>query len=101
MKMIRYLRHHFSRAANDNISGKRLNRALNPPHDNTEEILHGVTVKDPFRPLEKLDAAETAAWTARENKRFEDFMLPAKNAEAEALAFLSNARPKGMSESMP
>jgi len=50
-----------------------LKRALNPPHDDTQAILHGKLVKDPFRPLENLDAPETKAWVARHNQRFEDY----------------------------
>lgn len=106
MKILSSLRRHFFHAANDNtrspdLSRKSLKRALNPPHDGTQENLHGVTVKDPFRPLEKLDAAETAAWVARENKRYNDFMRDATDAEAGALAFLKSTKPKGMTESMP
>lgn len=109
MKTIKSLRRLFSRAAaNDNnnppssdLSKKNLERALNPPHDATEEVLHGVTVKDPFRPLEKLDAAETAAWISRENKRFQDFMSDAKSTEAAVIKFFDSTRSSGMIESMP
>ncbi len=106
MKLIKSLRSHFFHAANDNIkspelSKKGLERALNPPHDGTEENLHGVTVKDPFRPMEKLDAPETTAWVARENQRYDDFMRDTKDAEAKALKFLKDARPIGMTETMP
>ncbi len=106
MKALQSLRRFFYRAANDNrkpsdIPEKDLKRALNPPHDDTQEVLHGVTVRDPFRPLEKLDALETAAWVARENKKFDDYMRPSKSAEAQALDFFNKARSVGMYESMP
>ena len=109
MNILKSLRRVFFRvAANDNkklhspdLSEENLNRALNPPNDSTQENLHGVTVKDPFRPLEKLDAAETTAWMARENKRFEDFVSSAKSAKDDVLEFFDKTRSNGMSESMP
>ncbi len=64
-----------------------LKRALNPPHDDTQAILHGKLVKDPFRPLENLDAPETKAWVARHNQRFEDYMRDVKHVEAEVIEF--------------
>src|SRR5689334_16137007 len=90
----------FPRAVNDKLTAAGLRRALNPPHDDTQDILHGVTVKDPFRPLEKLDAAETTAWEARENQKYKDFVRSTEAVEAEVIAFLNNARPKGMREGM-
>ncbi len=111
MHVINSVRHAFSwashkKASNDNIGSteipaEKLQRALFPPHDATEETLHGIKVSDPFRPLEKLDAPETTAWEARENQRYNDFMGTAGSAEAEALAFLEKAVPQGMRESMP
>src|SRR5688500_17409046 len=51
-----------------NISAAQAHRAYDAPYDNgVVETLHGVPVSDPFRPLETLDAPETAAWAAREN----------------------------------
>ncbi len=91
----------FKLAANDNLTAAGLKRALNPPHDGTKEKLHGMIVKDPFRPMEKIDAPETTAWAERENKKFSDFMAPAKDAEAQALAFLEAAVPQGRRETMP
>jgi len=78
-----------------------LKRALNPPHDDTQAILHGKLVKDPFRPLENLDAPETKAWVARHNQRFEDYMRDVKHVEAEVIEFFKNAQPRGMRETMP
>ncbi len=109
MNIARTLRDFFLRAANDNrkssgISSQRLKRALEPPHDHTKEVLHGTTVKDPFRPMEKLGTPETEAWIARENKRTDDYMgqsARAKQAEADAMAFFEKAKPHGMQESMP
>jgi prolyl oligopeptidase len=102
-KTAKSVRSYFNLAANDNLTPDGLKRALNPPHDNTEENLHGTPVKDPFRPLENLSAKETTEWAARENKRFEDYMadLPAKDFEAKAIAFFDKARAQGERESMP
>lgn len=82
-------------------SAARLKRAFNPPHDDTQEVLHGRVVKDPFRPLENLKAEETAAWLARENRNFEDFVLPAQDRRERTVAFLKSALPQQMSETMP
>jgi prolyl oligopeptidase len=112
MKFIESLRKSFARVcqkigANDNNpfqftpTEKQKARALQPPADNTVEGLHGYKVSDPFRPLEKLEAPETAAWLARENKKFDDFVGPASNVEAETIAFLEKAVPQGMREKMP
>lgn len=94
-------------AINDNLVAppltdqQRLERALNPPHDDTTEILHGRSVKDPFRPMENLDSAETAAWAARENKRFDDYMKDTKGTQKAVLDFFKRSKPHGMYESMP
>ncbi|MBI3441713.1 MAG: S9 family peptidase [Proteobacteria bacterium] len=90
------LRPVFTRASNDNkgpsdISEEGLRRALNPPHDNTQEVLHGVTVKDPFRPLENLDAPDTVAWAARQNQQFEDYIKGSDASMASATEFLTKA----------
>lgn len=85
-------------AANDHLN---MLRALNPPHDNTAENLHGVTVFDPFRPLEKINAPETTAWLEKQNRRFNDFMLPAHDVKEAAIKFMEDAQPQGLRESMP
>lgn len=90
-----------SKSPRSAFSRKSLRRALFPPHDDTQDVLHGVTVKDPFRPLEKLTAKETAAWVARQNKNFDDFMAPVKSVEDEVIKFFNDAAPKGMRETMP
>ena len=87
----------FSRAVNDNadtenLSEEALHRALNPPHNDTEEVLHGVTVKDPFRPLEQLDDPETAAWVQRQNKLFSDYLADSKETVKAAYLFLKKAK---------
>ena len=86
----------FSSAANDNVgllelSENGLHHALNPPHDNTQGAMHKVTVNDPFRPLENLEAPETAAWVQRENKQFLDYISDASKSEKAAVAFLTDA----------
>jgi len=111
MHILKSLRNAFARVAgrkpsNDNsppiIPGEdKLRLALNPPADNTVEVLHGVSVADPFRPLEKLDAPETADWVKRQNQNFEFFIFSASKVEARTIRFLENAVPKGMREGMP
>jgi prolyl oligopeptidase len=97
------LRHIFARCKvkSSSPTPKGLARALEPPHDDTQDVLHGVTVKDPFRPLENLKAKETADWVARQNKRFDDYIAPMKPAEEEVMKFFAGATPKGMRETMP
>ncbi|MDE1152364.1 MAG: prolyl oligopeptidase family serine peptidase [Micavibrio sp.] len=87
--------------ANDNAAESRLkfevthkqqHRALDAPLDNAVvDILHGVPVSDPFRPLENLDAPETAAWAERQNKKFAEFILGSSDSIAEAKAFMTKA----------
>ncbi len=98
------LRHIFSTRCKVKSSAptpKGLTRALEPPHDKTQDVLHGITVKDPFRPLENLTAKETADWVARQNKRTDDELAPMKPVEDEVMKFFAGATPKGMRESMP
>lgn len=76
-------------------------RAMNAPVDNTVvETMHGVKVADPFRPLEDLDAPATAAWAARENKAFEDYIAGSDASIASAKAFMTQALDYD-SESLP
>ena len=84
-------------------SKEGLERALQPPHDDTRDILHGVEVHDHFRPLEKLEAKETRDWIARENNHYDQTISTpaAKEAEARANAFFAKASPTGGRESMP
>src|SRR5262245_37737353 len=84
-------------------SRKGLERALQPPHDDTQEVLHDVVDHDPFRPLEKLTAQETLDWVARQNART-DAALSApvvKEAEKKAIEFFKGAAIHGMRETMP
>lgn len=89
-------------AANDNanrldrlefkVSEKERRRALNPPTDNNVvDVLHGVKVSDPFRPLENLDAPETSAWAVRENQRFHQYIAGAGDSIDGAKKFLTDA----------
>ncbi|TAL27870.1 MAG: S9 family peptidase [Alphaproteobacteria bacterium] len=89
-------------AANDNpqpgaalefkVSDKERHNALYPPTDNkVVEDLHGVKVSDPFRPLENLDAPETAAWVARENTKFQHYIAGSGNSIDSAKKFMTDA----------
>ena len=74
------------------ITEEQQKKALNPPIDNAVvDDLHGYKVSDPFRPLEKLDAPETAAWVDAENKQFADHIAPQQEAIAATVAFMSDA----------
>lgn len=74
------------------VSDEQKVRALNPPTDNTVvDILHGVPVSDPFRPLENMDAQETKEWTDRQNKKFEDYLSEQKATTEAAETFFKNA----------
>lgn len=83
------------------LSEESLERALQPPHDDTTEIIHGIAVHDPFRPLEDTTAPETVAWITRENARYDEFIKGAQPAHDEALTFLNSIAPVGACESMP
>lgn len=85
-------------SSNDNarfqytITDEQKQRALNPPTDNSlVETLHGVKVSDPFRPLEDLDAPETADWATRQNKKFEDFIAGMEASIEETKKFMTDA----------
>ncbi|MGE0492970.1 MAG: prolyl oligopeptidase family protein [Vulcanimicrobiota bacterium] len=58
------------------------------PNDNTEEEIHGVTVADPFRPLEKLNAPQTRAFVQEENRLTEEYLgqIPERADFAKALS---------------
>lgn len=67
-------------------------RALHAPYDNTVvDDFHGVKVSDPFRPLEDLDAAQTAAWTARQQQQFSDYIKGMESSIAQVTDFLAEA----------
>ncbi len=80
---------------------KKLDRALQPPIDNTVENLHGYQVPDPFRPLENLTDTATTEWADRQDKAFADFIQPAKSAADAAFTFMQNAEPTGTRTTMP
>src|SRR5215471_6631159 len=44
------------------------NRYPPAPRGNLVEVHHGVQVVDPYRPLEQMEAPETQAWVAAENR---------------------------------
>lgn len=93
---------HARRSFKYSISKAGAKRALNPPVDNAFiENLHGYRVSDPFRQLEDLNAPATAAWIARQNARFEDYVAPAAKFRDDVLDFLTRSRPQGMMEGMP
>lgn len=86
----------FADKTNDNRPGDALTpeglaKALNPPHDATQDILHGITVKDPFRPLENLDAPETVAWYEKQNAAFAAYIAPQKDGIDRTAAFMTTA----------
>lgn len=77
---------------NFTITPEEQARANNAPVDNSVvEVLHGVKVADPFRPLEDLDAPETAAWAARENKQFHDYIDGSEQSVDAAKKFMTDA----------
>lgn len=84
--------------ANDNanlefkVTPKQAARAHDAPHDNNVvETMHGVKVSDPFRPLEDLDAPATAAWIAKQNKTFENFIAGSDASMKSATDFMTKA----------
>jgi prolyl oligopeptidase len=82
-------------------SAKGLRRALNPPHDNTSEVLHGVTVNDPFRKMEDFHAPETLSWVQRQAQKLKDFMAGTDGTEEAVMDFFRGAAARGMRETMP
>ena len=80
-----------NKSLGSSLSAAGLRRALLPPHEDTQEVLHGVILKDPFRPLENLDAPETAAWLQRESEKFARYIAHSKKSEKATSAFLTDA----------
>lgn len=84
--------------ANDNnrfefqITPEQAHRAGDAPFDNkVVDDFHGTRVSDPFRPLEDLDAATTAAWTAKQNQKFESFINGSDDSMKSASDFMTKA----------
>lgn len=74
------------------ITEAQKKKALNPPVDNTVvETLHGYKVSDPLRPLENLDAPETAVWVDAKNAEFSSYVAGRKVAVDQTVKFLSGA----------
>jgi len=74
------------------VSPDELARAKNPPVDNNVvEVHHGIAVSDPFRPLEDLDAPETAVWVDKQNQSFADFIKDMEESMQRAETFLTDA----------
>lgn len=90
------------KASNDNgpnldhlqftVSPEEQKKALNPPTDNTVvEDYHGYKVSDPFRPLEDLDANETAEWVKKQNAKFSDYISDKAKDIQKTKDFLTDA----------
>lgn len=74
------------------VSETEKKKALHPPVDNAViEDIHGYKVSDPFRPLENLDAPETAAWVDAQNKNFFDHIVNQQQMIRQTTAFMEDA----------
>lgn len=51
------------------------------PQDATEDVYHGVKVKDPFRPLENPDDPKTKAWVDAQNGLSQSYLNTSKRPE--------------------
>jgi len=62
------------------------------PTADVVDVLHGVSVADPYRPLEDVDSAETKAWVAAENALTFDWLakVPARGPILDRLTTLWN-----------
>ncbi len=63
---------------------------MGAPSDGTAEILHGVRVEDPFRPLEDPSRADAQAWIAAQDQQARA-LLEADPVHARVVAFLQAA----------
>ncbi len=68
------------------------------PSDNTVDTIFGMTVPDPYRPLENDTAAETLRWVEAENKVTEDYLskIPFRSKINSRLTELNNYVKRGM-----
>ena len=65
--------------------------ALPPaPSDETADVLHGISIPDPFRPLENSQRADVKAWIAAQDERARAY-LGASPTRAKARKFLDAA----------
>src|SRR5262245_13973847 len=70
------------------------------PRADVRETLHGVEVRDPFRPLEDIDAPAVRAWVLAQEKRTRDFLdaIPERAAIKERLTKLWDFERFGLPE---
>jgi prolyl oligopeptidase len=82
------------------VSAPALLAYPSPPHDATLDVYHGTTVADPYRPLEELDAPETAAWVAAQNALTQAYLaeVPQRAAIHARLTSLWNYERRGAPE---
>lgn len=62
-----------------------------PRDPNQTDVYHGVTVRDPFRPLESLNAPATHDWVQAQNRRVENFIGPLDDAHSATMNTLQQA----------
>ncbi|TVQ81638.1 MAG: S9 family peptidase [Micavibrio sp.] len=83
------LKHKKIRIGSPPPSVEALKRALNPPHDDTVETLHGYQVHDHFRPLEKIDDKTVTDWIDRQNEKFQDYIKGSDTAQKSVRRFMA------------
>jgi prolyl oligopeptidase len=76
----------FAQPAPSQLGGTDLGTSV-APSDSTVEILHGIRVEDPFRPLEDPSRADVQAWIAAEDRRARA-LLEGNPLHARVTAFL-------------
>lgn len=60
----------------------RRHRPIHAPRDGTVDVYHGVSIPDPYRPLEDLNSSQTQQWAASEEARFRLFIGDTYEVEA-------------------
>lgn len=58
------------------------------PRDATADTFHGITVADPYRPLEDAAAPATKAWVAAQNVRVQQFVAPQQQTIAALTGYM-------------